>query len=165
MRKKIALLIIVVTAAFTQAAVAMALEDRYAHDQQLVLDEVNKYRQSRGLKPLVMNAFMSHEAAIHSQDMASKRMAFGHIDFNKRIKRIYDKIQLCRAGSENVAYFKVGPREVVRRWLTSPGHRRNIEGPFNMTGVGIAHDKRGFIYYTQIFVRTDNPAYTQIAKK
>ncbi|MDX1837480.1 CAP domain-containing protein [Legionella taurinensis] len=165
MRKNAVLLVLLVMSVFAQSVGAAALEDRYAHDQQLVLDEVNKYRQSKGLKPLVMNKFMSHEAAIHSQDMASKRMAFGHIDFNKRIKRIYDAIQLCRSGSENVAYFKVGPREVVRRWLTSPGHRRNIEGNFNMTGVGIAHDKRGYIYYTQIFVRTDNPAYTQIAQK
>lgn len=165
MRKTAILCLTFFVAVLTQSGWAKAREAVYASDQQQVLDEVNKYRQSRGLKPLVMNKFMSHEAAIHSQDMASHRMAFGHLGFNTRIKRIYDKIELCRAGSENVAYFKVGPREVVRRWLTSPGHRRNIEGHFNMTGVGIAHDSRGFIYYTQIFVRTDNPAYVHVAKK
>lgn len=137
-------------------AVTESVDAQY---QRIVLDEVNKYRHSRGLKPLRMNAYMSKEATVHSLDMANKKMAFSHKDFDKRIKRIYEKVQYCRAGSENIAYFKISPREVVRKWLTSPGHRKNIEGNFNLTGVGIARDKKGWVYYTQIFLRTDNPAY------
>lgn len=140
-------------------AKAQSVEALDARDQLLVLDEVNKYRHSRGLAPLKLNAYMSREAALHSRDMANKRMGFGHKDFDKRIKRIYAKVQFCRAGAENIAYFKISPREVVRKWLTSPGHRRNIEGHYNLTGIGLARDKKGWVYYTQIFLRTENPAY------
>lgn len=130
-----------------------------ARYQQEVLDEVNRYRLSRKLPPLKLNAYMSMEAEKHSQDMASKRMSFGHQDFNIRIKHVYDHVQWCRAGSENIAYYKISPREVVRKWLTSPGHRRNIEGRYNLTGIGVAWDDKGWVYYTQLFVRTDNPKY------
>jgi uncharacterized protein YkwD len=44
-------------------------------------------------------------------------------------------------------------REVVDGWLKSPGHKRNIEGDFTLTGIGIASDKQGNIYFTQIFSR------------
>lgn len=136
---------------------AQTAAKKTASEQWQLLDEVNKYRQSHHLKPLKMNAYMSQLATQHSVDMATKRMGFGHRGFNTRIKYIYQRIKLCRQGAENVAYFKVGPRVVVHKWLTSPGHRRNIEGNYNLTGVGIARDKRGWIYYTQIFVRTDSP--------
>jgi hypothetical protein len=32
----------------------------------------------------------------------------------------------------------MGAREVVDGWLHSPGHRRNIEGDFRLTGIGLA---------------------------
>lgn len=139
----------------------LTIKEISVRDQQLVLDEVNKHRLSKGLKPLKLNKYMSMEATQHSRDMANKMMAFGHEDFDKRIKRIYEEIQFCRAGAENIAYFKIPPREVVHKWLTSPGHRRNIEGNFNLTGIGIAQDKNGWTYYTQIFLRTENPEFTR----
>jgi uncharacterized protein YkwD len=43
-------------------------------------------------------------------------------------------------------------REVVDNWLKSPMHKKNIEGAFNLTGIGVAADKKGTLYFTQIFV-------------
>ncbi len=43
---------------------------------------------------------------------------------------------------------------VVKQWLLSPGHRQNIRGNYNLTGIGVARDERGRPYYTQMFVRT-----------
>ncbi|KTD22551.1 CAP domain-containing protein [Legionella londiniensis] len=122
--------------------------------QQIVLNEVNRYRASRGLKPLKLNSFISQVARQHSLDMANKTIEFGHKHFNDRIKRIYNHLEFCEAGAENIAYFKIPPREVVRKWLTSRGHRRNIEGNYNLTGIGIVRTKAGWVYYTQIFLRT-----------
>ena len=144
-------LLFLIGPAFASSVVVQ--DDQYY--QRQVFEEVNKYRQSKGLKPLKLNTQMSTEATIHSQDMASHRMGFGHKDFDKRIKRLFNSIQQCRSGAENVAYFKISPREVVHKWLTSPGHRRNIEGNFNLTGVGVARDSKGWVYYTQIFLRSD----------
>jgi uncharacterized protein YkwD len=42
----------------------------------------------------------------------------------------------------------------VQRLLESPVHRENIEGDFDLTGVGAATDAQGLLYLTQIFVRT-----------
>jgi uncharacterized protein YkwD len=43
--------------------------------------------------------------------------------------------------------------KVVDGWLHSPGHKKNIEGDYNFTGIGVSKDKNGRIYYTQIFLR------------
>ncbi|OCH97199.1 SCP-like extracellular [Legionella jamestowniensis] len=128
--------------------------------QKGILLYVNEYRAKKGLKPLKMNNLISKEAEIHSREMAMHKIGFGHKDFNKRIKRIYTEIQDCRGGAENVAYNYKDAQDVVKNWLTSPGHRRNILGNYNLTGIGLARDSRGKIYFTQIFLRTDNPAYT-----
>ncbi len=44
-------------------------------------------------------------------------------------------------------------RAAVTGWLESRGHKANIEGRYDVTGVGIVRDTRGTYFYTQIFVR------------
>jgi uncharacterized protein YkwD len=126
-------------------------------NQKATLFYVNEYRAKHHLKPLKMNNMMSAEAAIHSRDMARHAVPFGHQNFDKRIKRIFAKIKDHQGGAENVAYNYKDGGDVVRNWLTSPGHRRNIEGNYNLTGIGLARDQRGKLYFTQIFVRTTTP--------
>ncbi|MBA2651953.1 MAG: CAP domain-containing protein [Tatlockia sp.] len=129
-------------------------------NQKAILFHVNEYRSKLHLKPLQMNNLMSEEAAKHSRDMASHALPFGHKNFDKRISRLYAKIKGCQGGSENVAYNYKDGRDVVRNWLTSSGHRRNIEGNFNLTGIGLARDEKGKLYFTQMFIRTANPIYS-----
>ncbi len=121
--------------------------------QQIVLQEVNRYRQSKGMNKLVLSDVLSKEAKQHSFDMASKKMTFGHQDFDKRIAHIKREITNFGGGAENIAWYKIPPNEVVKKWLTSRGHKRNIEGRYNLTGIGVVQDERGWIYYTQIFVK------------
>jgi uncharacterized protein YkwD len=125
--------------------------------EQMVLTAVNEYRAKRGLSALRMNPLMSREASIHSQDMERKRIPFGHDGFFTRIKHLQRSIKDYNGGSENVAYYppNKSPRDVVNLWLTSSGHRRNILGNYNLTGVGIVRDNRGWLYYTQIFINTN----------
>lgn len=126
---------------------------------QNILYYVNAYRAKHYLSPLKLNGIASQEAARHSQNMANKSVPFGHTQFNQRIKNLYKKFGPCRGGAENVALYKLNAKQLVDAWIASPGHRRNIEGNYNVTGIGIAHGKPGWAYYTQIFVRTDNRAY------
>lgn len=121
--------------------------------QQMVLDEVNRYRVSKGLNKLALNENISKEARQHSLDMAEKNIKFGHQGFDKRITHIKPHIPAFGGGAENIACFKLPPKKVVQKWLTSRGHKRNIEGRYNLTGIGVAQDKKGWIYYTQIFVK------------
>lgn len=137
-------------------SIAASVKDISAIDkanQKAILYYVNEYRRAHHLNPLQLNPLMSREAEKHSRDMARHAIPFGHKYFDKRIKRLYAEIKNCRAGSENVAYNYKDGRDVVRNWLTSPGHRRNIEGNYNLTGIGLARDSRGKLYFTQIFIR------------
>ena len=138
---------------FQQSLANNATSD--ADDQKMILYYVNQYRAKHHLSPLKLIPVISKEAAKHSRDMASKAMPFGHAGFNGRIKTLYKKIGDCRSGAENVAYYKINAKRLVDGWIASPGHRRNIEGNYNLTGIGIAHSKKGWAYYTQIFLRSD----------
>ncbi len=121
----------------------------------MILHYVNEYRAQRHLPPLKMNSVISAEAAHHSLAMAKKSIPFGHSYFNTRIQHINNEIKEYKAGAENVAYYKTNAKKLVDAWISSPGHRRNILGNYNLTGIGIAYGKSGWAYYTQIFVRKD----------
>ena len=140
-----------------QSAIAAEAKNQPVSDAAMptaILKYINQYRIKHHLKPLTMNNIASEEAKKHSSDMARHSIPFGHKGFNNRIKRLYKEIKQCQGGAENVAYNYKTAKIVVEQWLTSPGHRRNIVGNYNLTGVGIARDKRGKIYYTQIFLHS-----------
>jgi uncharacterized protein YkwD len=117
-----------------------------------ILRYVNEDRKNHGLAPLEMNTFESDLAEKHSRDMANGRVKFGHDGFNSRAKAIQKSLGSTVVG-ENVASGPMTAREVVDGWLHSPGHKKNIEGNFTLTGIGYAQDKKGNIYFTQIFSR------------
>ncbi len=121
--------------------------------QMVILEEVNAYRHLKGLPELLFSETISKEARQHSQDMADYKMKFEHQDFNLRMAHIKKEVKAFGGGAENIAYFKIPPKQVVQKWLSSSGHKRNIEGHYNLTGIGVAQDKNGWIYYTQIFVQ------------
>ena len=122
--------------------------------ENAILVHINQYRQQHGLSALKMNNQMVVEARQHSVDMAKHRMPFGHNKFNSRIDRLHAQVKNSGAGAENVAYNYKDAQDVVKNWLRSPGHKRNIDGNYNLTGIGIARDQNGKIYFTQIFLRT-----------
>lgn len=100
-----------------------------------------------------MNAVESSVAAGHSRDMAAGKAPFGHTGAKSREKAISRQIGTVLSMGENVAYGERSAKEVVADWLQSAGHRRNIEGNFKLTGIGLAKDRQGTIYFTQIFTR------------
>jgi uncharacterized protein YkwD len=118
-----------------------------------ILRYVNEYRHTKHLSPLQANSFISSVALSHSRDMLSGKTPFGHDGFRERIDRLRKRLGPIHVAAENVASGPMGAREVVDGWLNSPGHRRNIEGDFRLTGIGIARRSDGMIYFTQIFTR------------
>lgn len=120
--------------------------------QQSVLDYVNQYRKNRGLAPLKMMPLITAEALKHSKNIADGRVDFGHDGFEGRADRLMSQIELSNAIAENVAYGKFSAQEVVNRWIQSPGHRKNIEGKFTLTGIGIVRRADGYLFFTQIFM-------------
>jgi uncharacterized protein YkwD len=118
-----------------------------------ILKYINDYRRKKGLPVLSMNASMSAEAQRHSENMAARRTSFSHNGFQGRIKRISTSLKEgIGNAAENVAMGSNSARDVVNDWLTSPMHKKNIEGRYNLTGIGVATDKKGVLYFTQIFI-------------
>ena len=121
--------------------------------EQDILYYVNVDRKSKGLKPLKINEVESAIATQHSKDMASGRVPFGHEGLDARAKKIRKQLGPITMVGENVASGPMTAKEAVEGWLQSPGHKRNIEGDFTLTGIGWAKRKNGVIYFTQIFTK------------
>ncbi len=118
-----------------------------------ILKYINDYRRKKGLPALSMNASINAEAQRHSENMAARRTSFSHNGFQGRIKRISSSLNGgIGNAAENVAMGSTSARDVVNEWLTSPMHKKNIEGHYNLTGIGVAPDKKGVLYFTQIFI-------------
>jgi uncharacterized protein YkwD len=116
-----------------------------------VLSQTNKFRRSKGLPALVINEDLNAIAQKHSNNMAKGRVGFGHGGFSQREAHAKRKISSLYSFAENVAYGPETGKEVVTMWKNSSGHRRNMLGRYKYIGIGIAKDRRGRIYYTQVF--------------
>jgi uncharacterized protein YkwD len=119
-----------------------------------VFQQINQYRASQGLPALTRNSSIDNQARIHSQNMASGKVAFGHDGFQARITAIGIPYS---AAAENVAYnqgYSDPATQAVQGWLKSSGHLANIKGNYNLTGVGVAVNSKGVVYFTQIFLRS-----------
>lgn len=119
-------------------------------------ERINAHRRAEGLSLLDYDARVAAAARRHSAAMAAGEVPFGHEGFEERASRIAEAIPL-RGMAENVGLntYPAGRTvpEAVSRWLASPGHRGNIEGDYDVTGIGIARGPQGAWYYTQIFVK------------
>jgi uncharacterized protein YkwD len=123
--------------------------------EQSVHQQVNQYRKSRNLPPLTLDSRISVQARVHSDAMASGQVPFSHQGFEERV-RLSTKSIPFRSAAENVAYnqgFSDPGRQAVQGWIKSSGHRKNMEGNFNLTGIGVSKNARGEYYFTQIFIR------------
>lgn len=118
-----------------------------------ILRYVNEHRRAMGLHALQANSYISSIALGHSRDMLTGRSPFGHDGFHQRIDQIQGHLGFVHVAAENVASGPMSAREVVDGWLHSPGHRHNIEGDFQLTGIGLASAPNGMIYFTQIFIK------------
>lgn len=121
--------------------------------EEQILYYTNKFRKSKGLPPLQMQAVINQQAENHSRDMASGRTGFGHEGFEERVNRITQKLGGRVAGAaENVAYGNLDAEGVVNGWIKSPGHRRNMLGNYNLIGIGAAR-KGKITFFTQVFIK------------
>jgi uncharacterized protein YkwD len=122
---------------------------------QQVAEIVNRYRAEVGLRPLRISAPLTRSAEWKARHMAHFRY-FGHSDPAPPVSRtVFQRLYACgfgSSGSENIAYGYRSARAVVRAWLGSPGHRRNIEMPrWKYMGVGVASTRGGIIFWAQNF--------------
>lgn len=122
--------------------------------EQEVVRLVNDERTKRGLKPLKMDPALSLVARDKSKDMRDRNY-FSHtsptygspFDMMKAYGITY------RAAGENIAAGQTTAEEVVKSWMNSEGHRKNILSPeFTTIGVGYAKGGTYGHYWTQMFI-------------
>ncbi len=117
---------------------------------------VNEERKARGLQPLAFSDALRAIARAHSEDMA-RRGYFDHVSPEglAPAQRVRKQGLEYRKVSENIAKSlgqEAPVRSAVDGWLASPGHFRNMTDPeVSQTGVGIASDEDGALYFTQLF--------------
>lgn len=111
----------------------------------------NSFRKSKGLAPLKIDEQLNAIAQKHSENMAARKVPFGHAGFDKRNKLANTAHPSLLYFAENVAYGPTTGKDAVKLWENSAGHRKNMLGKYTLIGIGIAKAKNGSIYYTQIF--------------
>jgi uncharacterized protein YkwD len=121
---------------------------------------INEFRDQDGLTPLKWNDDIANIARAHSRDMASGEVDFGHDGFGDRVDQMKALIAGFRGAGENVLFtdqpVEVAPR-AVQMWLRSPHHLKNIRGDYNLSGIGVWQAKDGAIYFTQLFLKVEEP--------
>jgi len=110
---------------------------------------VNEHRVSIGKSKLTLNDGASKIALKHTEYMISIN-DINHDNKDDRFSEL-QTLDNARSFAENVAARQRTAAEVVQAWLNSPGHKRNIEGDYTHTGIGVKKNNEGHYYFTQLF--------------
>jgi hypothetical protein len=105
----------------------------YSEIEIEILTAVNNYRKSKGLYMVEKNVV-------------------NHDNFNLRYNALVQEIG-AKSVSENIGYGYGTAGGVVKAWIDSEGHRKNIEGDFTHFGISVEKDASGKNYFTNIFVK------------
>jgi uncharacterized protein YkwD len=110
----------------------------HAGPAESVLTAINAARAKAGCGPLRVNAKLAAAAKSHARAMAEQNF-FGHAgkDGSRFSSRIARQGYSYRTAAENIAAGQKTAAQVVKSWLGSSGHRRNILN-CRMTETGIA---------------------------
>ncbi|MEH7304449.1 CAP domain-containing protein [Neobacillus drentensis] len=119
--------------------------------EQKVVDLTNQERAKNGLPALKVDVTLSKMAHEKSRDMSANGY-FSHtsptygspFDMMKKYGITY------RYAGENIAMGQQTPEEVVKAWMNSEGHRKNILSP-NYNYIGVGYVSQGN-YWTQEFI-------------
>ncbi|MDR7325607.1 CAP domain-containing protein [Catenuloplanes niger] len=113
----------------------------------------NEARVKAGCTKLTVNAHLAKAAQAFSRDMADKNY-FSHTgkDGSNFVQRAKRAGFTRTAMGENIAWGYRDAQGVVKGWMNSPGHRKNILNcKSTLIGVGAARNAKGVVYWTQEF--------------
>ncbi len=124
--------------------------------EQRVHTLINQYRVDQGLAPLTISDVITTQCRNHSRNMADGTVPFSHDGFQDRVNAISSQISISHA-AENVATnsgYSDPAQIAVNGWIKSAGHKKNIEGDYDLTGIGVSQSSEGGYYLTQMFARS-----------
>lgn len=117
-----------------------------------LLERHNRERAKEKLPPLTLDPKLTAAAERHARDMAEHdTMSHEGSDGSSPQKRMEDAGYKGRATGENVAFGARTPAEVVRGWMDSPPHKKNILGDYKDVGIAVARSEDGTPYWAVDF--------------
>jgi uncharacterized protein YkwD len=123
-----------------------------SEEEKGVLDLTNAERKAAGLPPLAPNAKLFKAAREHAANMAKQDKLDHVLDEKDLADRMKTAGYEFLAAGENIAWNQTDPKEALRTWMGSEGHRANILNvEYAEIGVAVARNARGERYWTQVF--------------
>ena len=125
-------------------------------EETKLLDLTNQERKKKELPPLRPAPKLFQLARAHSANMAKQEKMDHILDGKSPFDRMRDAGYDFLKGGENIAACKaaIGLPDILHAWMESKQHRENILHPeYTEIGLGLARDKDGQVYYTQLFGR------------
>src|SRR5262245_16581160 len=120
--------------------------------EQKLVELTNAERKKKDLAPVKPSPLLFKVARAHSANMAKQAKMAHELDGKNPFQRIKEAGYKYYFAGENVAAGVDELDEIMKGWMESEPHRKNIlSEKFTEIGIGIARDKKGDPYYTQVF--------------
>ena len=122
---------------------------RYAQE---VFKLVNKEREAEGAPPLSYDEKAAEAANLRAAEVGSlpEHVRPTGAQWNSVFSQSGIEVKIA---GENVARGQKDPESVMRDWMASPGHRKNIlSEEYEGIGVGVFHTTNGSLAWVQLFV-------------
>jgi uncharacterized protein YkwD len=117
-------------------------------DLSALLAAHNRERAKTELPPLVFNPKLEAAALAHAKDMAKHdKMSHEGSDGSTVVQRIERQDYHYRAIGENVAAGQESVDEVMRTWMDSPPHKKNILSDVSEMGAACVESEDGTPYW------------------
>jgi uncharacterized protein YkwD len=112
----------------------------------------NRIRADAKLPPLTISPKLQAAAEAHARDMAARgQMTHTGKNGSRPIDRIKAQRYPYRRAGENVAVGRFNVERLMKGWMDSPRHKRNILGGFSQIGVACATGEDGKRYWCVTF--------------
>ena len=123
-------------------------------DEEAVIELTNAERKKaeKELPPLKMNPRLMEAARKHAANMAAQDKLDHKLDDKDPSDRTKAAGYASTFVGENIAWNQKSPKDVVKAWMNSEGHRENIlHADYTEIGVAVAKSKQGEPYWVQVF--------------
>ena len=122
--------------------------------EKKIVELTNAERKKKELPALKPAPLLFKVARGHSENMAKQGKMEHNLDGKKPTDRMRAAGYPLGKGAENIGSGDpcVPLETLMEAWMESKGHRENILSTvYTEIGIGIAKDKDGQVYYTQVF--------------
>jgi uncharacterized protein YkwD len=117
-----------------------------------VIEAHNRIRAEAKLPPFSVSGKLQAAAEVHAKDMAARgKMTHKGRDGSTVVERIKAQDYRYFRVGENIAHGRFTTPRLMKGWMDSPPHKRNILGSFSQIGVACATAEDGKRYWCVTF--------------